>query len=394
MNLFRFLKKHLNAHFFIALMLSFSSFSIYENLGKSLSILAIIATILTYYLILSRRNFFLSLVNKKFHLINLALFIILTAAVYFIHPLIDENGFHFLGKSFGSSDCDDALEICSISLLNGEYPYAQKTFLDNPITPLPGAIFLAIPFHAIGNVAYQNIFWIFAFIYFSKFFLKSNLGLYSVLLFTLSPIFIYNLVCGNDYISNNLYLLLLAALIWLNLYKQKFNTLTLIIISFLLGIALSSRPNSLLILPALYLPIIKGFNRDVLIKGLFSAAISGITATALTLTFYFWNPEAFSPFHVMSRVSGESSKISLYVLVSLIAFLAFWSPLRQKYNSIHKTFGHIFILNSLFLILSCYNSEHNLVTALSNSSTFIIIFMFFGLFSVNPPNDRSTSHLT
>ena len=60
----------------------------------------------------------------------------------------------------GGSDQDDALNIAATELIHGRYPYYPKTYLDNPIAPLPGAVFLAVPFVLLGNSAYQNIFWL------------------------------------------------------------------------------------------------------------------------------------------------------------------------------------------------------------------------------------------
>src|SRR5260370_38096939 len=55
---------------------------------------------------------------------------------------------------------DDGLNLGVNELLNGRHPYSVRTYLDNPISPLPGAILLAIPFVLVGSSAYQNLFWL------------------------------------------------------------------------------------------------------------------------------------------------------------------------------------------------------------------------------------------
>src|SRR5689334_12248535 len=79
--------------------------------------------------------------------------LLLLAVVLFIYPIANVHA------SMRGSDRDDALLDATAALLRGEYPYSRPTYLGNPITPLPGALLLAIPFVVIGNVALANFFW-------------------------------------------------------------------------------------------------------------------------------------------------------------------------------------------------------------------------------------------
>ena len=60
----------------------------------------------------------------------------------------------------GGSDRDEALQVGGEALLAGEYPYYQRTFLDNPISPMPGSILAALPFAAVGQAGLQNLLWL------------------------------------------------------------------------------------------------------------------------------------------------------------------------------------------------------------------------------------------
>ena len=57
------------------------------------------------------------------------------------------------------SDRADALNVALRALLAGHQPYRQLTYLRNPLTPLPGALLLALPFYLLGTSALQNLFW-------------------------------------------------------------------------------------------------------------------------------------------------------------------------------------------------------------------------------------------
>ena len=58
------------------------------------------------------------------------------------------------------SDRANALDVALSQLAAGRYPYAATTYLQNPITPLPGALVLAAPFRfLLGSAAWQNVAW-------------------------------------------------------------------------------------------------------------------------------------------------------------------------------------------------------------------------------------------
>ena len=92
-------------------------------------------------------------------------FVGLTAGFLVVHPHLDTDGFRLAGISFGSTDTDDAIDIALSELLAGRYPYYPQTFLGLPISPMPGALLLALPFYALGNSALQNIFWLAVFVW-------------------------------------------------------------------------------------------------------------------------------------------------------------------------------------------------------------------------------------
>lgn len=57
------------------------------------------------------------------------------------------------------TDRDEALDIGVGLILQGHFPYHAWTCMGAPLTPLPGALLLASPFHLMGKAAWQNLLW-------------------------------------------------------------------------------------------------------------------------------------------------------------------------------------------------------------------------------------------
>lgn len=63
------------------------------------------------------------------------------------------------GASVGS-DRDDAATIGAQRLLDGQFPYAERTYLGNPISQFPVGLFAAVPFvEATGSAGYEDVVW-------------------------------------------------------------------------------------------------------------------------------------------------------------------------------------------------------------------------------------------
>lgn len=61
----------------------------------------------------------------------------------------------------GYGDADDALDILADSVTDGFDPYDRVTYVDNELSPLPGAGVLAVPLRQVaGSAAYQNPLWL------------------------------------------------------------------------------------------------------------------------------------------------------------------------------------------------------------------------------------------
>ena len=144
------------------------------------------------------------------------------------------------GMYGGGSDADDALKIGAKAVLNLDNPYHHQTYLGLPITPGLGALFLSIPFYLMGNVSFQNFFWLFLLIFFiHKYYRDANaVFLFLVIVYILNPISLVQVATGVDHLTNGIYVFLFL-LFFVNLFeKQKKNSL-LFLSAVLLGIGIT-----------------------------------------------------------------------------------------------------------------------------------------------------------
>lgn len=222
-------------------------------------------------------------------------FLILITVFTVVYPIANS------GVVGGGSDRDEALNISVRKLLRGKYPYSSKTYLGHFISPLPGSLLLSIPFVVLGNSAYQNIFWLIAFFvsvawYFEDI-RKALLLLWTILI--LSPVILQQFVTGSDLLSNCLYVLLFSWLTIVLVSKRGVSSWKKIVSSILLGIALSSRANFILIVPLVFSIILKeiGWKWTII-----SCALTFMSFSLVTAPFYLYEPESFSPLHTYFKL--------------------------------------------------------------------------------------------
>jgi hypothetical protein len=250
-------------------------------------------------------------------------FLLVLIAFVVVYPVADS------GIVGGGSDNDDALDIATTELLHGRYPYYPKTYSGNLPAQLPGALLLAAPFVRLGYSAYQNLFWLAAFIlvmtlYFRDF--RLALLLFWAI-FALSPIVLYQILVGSDHIANSLYVLL--AVLWMMwaVSQPDSPSWKRVVPAVFLGIALASRANFLMLLPLVFSAMVKTVSWKTAIK---YAAITGATILILTVPFYLYDPQAFSPLYAAGKLgqfepvlpfAGVLIPLATGVIALLLAFL-------------------------------------------------------------------------
>ena len=220
--------------------------------------------------------------------LSLALLAVSFALVY---PVADS------GVVGGGSDRDEALNLAAGELLAGRYPYYPRTYLDGPISPFPGAVLLAAPFVLLGNSAFQNLFWLAALAAVAARWLGSG-GRGLALLWTLllaSPGALNELMVGGDLLANACYVATLALLLLTEERPRR-----RLLLAALLGLALSSRLNYLLVAPPL---LAHGARRRGVRAALGEAGVIGAAWAAVTLPLYLADPAGFSPLHTVGKLA-------------------------------------------------------------------------------------------
>jgi uncharacterized membrane protein len=235
------------------------------------------------------------LTGRWFWLLAGVLFLFITVLFLIGYPLANSGLF---GQG---SDRDDALNVAVNELLQGRYPYHPQTYLNNPISPMPGALLLAGPFVLLGNAAYQNIFWLFALLLTMARYLRGDglalLMLCSILL--LSPTVMHELVTGGDMLANSIYLLLFVIWVVSVIPRPEVPGWGKLLLAGLLGVGLASRANFALILPLVYASLAQTLGFRAASRYLW---ITGLVSLLLVLPFYLYDPAGFSPLHTADKL--------------------------------------------------------------------------------------------
>lgn len=224
----------------------------------------------------------------------------LLAMFFVVYPMADSGQLGF------NSDRDEAIDVAVGHLLAGHNPYECRAVsgvhegcpeAGNPISPLPGAFILALPFVLLfGGSAIQNFFWLGVFYLAARrWFDSSKQAAVTMLALTvLVPTVLAEVFTGGDLLANTL--AVSAALL---LCLRARTTPQLIAFGTLLGLALAWRVNFVLLAaPLLVFHLKHGHWRQL---GVFGTA-SAITFVAVALPLWWLDPAAFTPLHADGKL--------------------------------------------------------------------------------------------
>jgi hypothetical protein len=251
--------------------------------------------------------------------------IALIVAFAVVYPIVN-SGAHFSG----GSDRDDDVNIATTRLLHLHYPYYARTYLDNPLSHLPGSYILAIPFVALGNGAYQNFFWLAAlFLFLGRWLRDWRLALFLVwtIVFA-SPGVLRELMTGGDLIANNIYVLILAVGLLL-VARAGRPAWQRALTAVALGVAVASRANFVFIGPFLLVALTHAGGWRAAARDM---AIAAVTFLAVTLPFYLYDPSGFSPLDAEAKLSQYDVVLphAQAILISAGALLTLVLALRSR----------------------------------------------------------------
>ena len=277
-----------------------------------------------------------------------AIFVLVSAAVAVLYPIANS------GVLGGGSDRDEALDIGVHALLRGSYPYTLRTYLDNPISPMPGSFLLAAPFVVVlGSSGYQNVFWLAIFFLVTQHYYLKDRRESLLLLLTilgLSPAVWHEIATGGDFLANSLYVFAFAVLMTGVHTSERSRGWQHIAADVLLGIALASRANFVVVLlpVAIFIAQRAGWTYSARHVG-FSAAV----LTLLVLPFYLYNPAGFSPLQTMREID-RFAFVTPYagaILAGLLVLTAVILAFRSKHLDRAKLLFHCALPQSVPVIL-------------------------------------------
>lgn len=254
-----------------------------------------------------------------------------------LHPLEDGRG-----GSGKSSDRDEGLNLAVTRMAEGLSPYYPQNPDAGPLSVLPGAAVLAAPFVALGDSSYQDIFWLGAFLFAARHVFRDK-ALALVLTFVplaLSPAAQFEFISGGDVIANGIYMalfLLLAAETW---SAPNASPLRRGIACLLLGVAMASRPNFLLLTPLLAAVL---YRRAGFPKASMGVTLVMVAAIGITLPFYLHDPQGFTPLLAKQKLAVIDSSLpwaskAMIGMTALTGVLGGVALLRHPLGGLNQAF--------------------------------------------------------
>jgi glycosyltransferase involved in cell wall biosynthesis len=301
-------------------------------------------------------------------------------AYLLVHPLIAMDGFAVFGRSFGASDADHALDVAVSALRAGVYPYYEKTFLGNPITPMPGALFLAVPFHFLGNVGLQNFFWLLLLVCWiakracSWVVAATLIGVVCLL----SPNVAYTTLTGSDHVANAIYVMLVGAFALESAHHRK-HLLQTSFACACFGLVMSSRANFVLLFPLWGGCLLAATDRNWHRTTVFFA-IAVLVFVGVTFPFYLYDPGGFSPLHTADKLrAGGQANWAPVLIPALAGVLSFLLGVFQDRYRQDFFFRAAFVVQAAVIVSSFLLDSFLGRRPAWGQTHFGIFFMFFGL---------------
>ena len=215
----------------------------------------------------------------------------LAIALAVAYPLLDGGGRR------GGSDGDEQYEVAGAALVRSELLYAEPTYLGNPISVLPGALFMALPVALNGAMPALVWLWLAAL----AVWLARRRGATHALavlgaMVLLSPATLYSLASGSDYLANSIAVMLLA----LALVGWPEGRGGRAIVAALLGVLLASRANFWFVLPLVAAGVAQ---RRGVARAARDMALTVAALAASVVPFYLADPARFTPLTTSNKLS-------------------------------------------------------------------------------------------
>ena len=213
-----------------------------------------------------------------------------------------------------------AMTAFNSAVLNGVFPYAERTHLGSPLWGLPAAYLVGLPFQWLGDVGYLQVaaFLLFVFacrrLYSDRYDVSPALALLAT-----APLFLWEVAVRSDLISNAL--LAVLALFLCERWRGRLAPGRAAIIGGLIGLLACTR---VVLLAPLTVYMATYFRRDQATAAFTLAAAAAGVAAAVLAPFILWSPSLFAdnnPFLLQMALSPVPLRVGV-VVVCLVAGLA------------------------------------------------------------------------
>jgi hypothetical protein len=311
-----------------------------------------------------------------------AMYVVLVAGFVSLYPIANAHAKPATAGAavdISGSDRDESLVLGVREVLARRYPYYQVTYLNNPVTQLPGSLLLAIPFAVLGDAVWQNLFWLAALFVITRYLVRSDrlTAVFLVLIVFASPAVLQDFITGGDLGVNAIAILTGMLAIVMLAPDRSVAPWKKASVAMFTGIALSSRLNYLLLLPVLFGAVARRAGLRDAVVCLIAVAFA---FTVVTLPFYWHDPIGFAPLQLHDKFMQfddqvRSSGVLFPALSVLLSVLIALHPGNKDVGPWLMQCGLVLAVPVLFLVALATIRAHALNFAFTS---YALASVFFG----------------
>jgi hypothetical protein len=303
----------------------------------------------------------------KKRVIFVILIILIILINFFVYPIADN--LKYQGKG---SDQDDALIVTGQNLIVGKNPFwAHTYFFTNPLSPGPGWIILNLPFAIKGLYFFLTPFYIILLCLLLRRVTGSYFcGNIFLILCMSSLAFWETMVVGSDMLAIGILFILSIGAVFYSMDKAG---VPLFLSMLLLAFAATSRIVFIYIIPVMGVFFLRHSKFKHLIYLLAALAITVL----LHLVFYFWDPVAYTPLHLLakgSKLLTPGLKLSA-VLLTLAVLIFTYLKVKNNISSWLLFFCLSLTAPLLFVSIGDLINVRNYNFALWEGANYLLVLM-------------------
>ncbi len=203
------------------------------------------------------------------------------------------------------------------------------------------------------------------------------------IILALSPQLMQEFVTGGDLLANSVYVFLMVLWVVHAIPQSDTSNWKKLVIAVLLGVSLASRLNFVLLLPLVYSALAQRVGWK---KAIYYTATSGGVFILLTVPFYLYDPQGFSPTHTANKL-GQFSVILPYagIVIPLAnVCLALILALRKDNKLIRNLLQNCTIVLAFPIVIAVILRSIVLGRLDFEYASYGLAYLFFGVVAFYP----------